>query len=91
MREQLVTQAMPQKNCPMVEIRITVSAQPELIAEVKIGIAPPAAASVSIAANVIASSTSQPINAEKKTDCQTPLAADISASRVSSDTCADAS
>src|SRR5688572_12986128 len=34
-REALVTQAMPQKICPMNEIRITVSAQPSLIALVK--------------------------------------------------------
>ncbi len=34
-REQLVTQAMPQKNWPMVEIRITVSAQPSFIEVVK--------------------------------------------------------
>src|ERR687895_1781791 len=78
-REQLVTHAMPQKNWPIVDIRITVSAQPELIALVKIGIDPPDAASTSTAANVIANRTNQPITAEKNTDCQTPLAAEISA------------
>ena len=34
--EQLVTHAIPQKNCPMNEIVITASAQPSLIALVKI-------------------------------------------------------
>src|SRR3954449_4528001 len=28
-RDELVSAAMPQKNCPIVEMRITVSAQPE--------------------------------------------------------------
>ena len=47
--------------------------------------------STSVAAKVIASSTNQPIRAESATDCQTPLAADISASVVSSATWAEAS
>src|SRR4029079_7439909 len=62
-REALVSPAMPQKSCPMVEMRITSSAQPELIALVKTEIeVPPASliAVVSDAANVIASSTNQP-------------------------------
>ena len=62
-----MTQAMPQKNCPIVDIRITVSAQPEPIALVKMAIAPPPpslTASTSAAANVIASSTNQPMIAE---------------------------
>ncbi len=93
-REQLVTHAMPQKNWPTVEIRITVSAQPSSIALVKIASeVPPASltASTSEAAKVIASRTNQPISAERATDCQTPLAADSSASLVSSATWAEAS
>ena len=74
---------MPQKNWPIVEIRITASAQPDSIALVKIGIEPPAAASVSDAAKVIASSTNQPITAEKKTDCHTPLRGRLLAPRAS--------
>src|SRR5215210_6301270 len=88
-REQLVTHAMPQKNCPIAEIRITTSAQPDDIALWKIAsVVPPPSltAPTSEAANVIASSTNQPISAESATDCQTPFAAEISASRVSSAT-----
>ena len=93
-REQLVTQAMPQKNWPIVEIRITVSAHPDPMALVKIeSEVPPASltASTFVAANVIASSTNQPISADRATDCQMPFAAEISASLVSSATCAEAS
>src|SRR5215208_5246423 len=93
-REQLVTHAMPQKNCPIAEIRITTSAQPSDIALWKIAsVVPPPSftAPTSLAAKVIARSTNQPISPESATDCQTPLAADTSASRVSSATCADAS
>ena len=67
MREQLVTQAMPQKNWPMTEIRITVSAQPELIASVKIAMEPPPASVIAASsgtAKVMASSTNQPMMAE---------------------------
>ena len=94
MREQLVTQAMPQKNWPMAEIRITVSAQPSLIALWKMESEVPPAVVHRVhvdAAKVIASSTNQPISAESATDCQTPFAAEISASLVSSATCAEAS
>src|SRR6187200_653104 len=62
-RDALVRPAMPQKIWPIVEMRITSSAQPELIALVKTEIdVPPASliAFVSEAANVIASRTSQP-------------------------------
>src|SRR5215212_11405074 len=93
-REQLVTHAMPQKNCPIAEIRITTSAQPSDIALWKIAnVVPPPSftAPTSLAAKVIARSTNQPISPESATDCQTPLAAETSASRVSSATCADAS
>ena len=94
-REQLVTQAMPQKSWPITAIRMIASAQPWLIgAEVNTEIDVPKAsltAPTSVAANVIASSTNQPISAEQATDCQTPLAAACSASWVSSETCAEAS
>ena len=94
-REQLVTHAMPQKSWPTTAIRMTASAQFWFIsAEVKTEIElPPASlmAPTSVAANVIASSTNQPISADEATDCQTPLAAACSASWVSSATCAEAS
>jgi hypothetical protein len=85
---------MPQKNWPIAEIRMTVSAQPSDIALWKIDSeVPPASftAATSVAAKVIASSTNQPISPDSATDCQTPLAAETSASLVSSATCADAS
>src|SRR5687768_12700286 len=88
-REQLVTQAMPQKNWPIAEITITVSAQPSDIALWKIAsdVPPPSfTAPTSVAANVIASSTNQPISPDSATDCQTPFAAATSASLVSSAT-----
>ena len=95
MRELLVTHAMPQKSWPIVAIRMTASAQFWFIsAEVKTEIDVPKEslmAATSVAANVIASSTNQPISAELATDCQTPLAAACSASWVSSATCAEAS
>ncbi len=46
--------------------------------------APSLTASTSLAANRKASSTNQPISAEKKTERQTPWAAVIAAPRVSS-------
>src|SRR4051795_3238096 len=81
-REQLVTHAMPQKNCPIAEIRITISAQLSDIELWKIAseVPPPSfTAFRSVAANVIARSTNQPISPESATDCQTPLAAETSA------------
>src|SRR3954471_17734037 len=65
-RDALVSPAMPQNSWPMVAMRITSSAQPELIALVKIEIAvPPASltAFTSDAAKVIARSTNQPNSA----------------------------
>src|SRR3954463_13894924 len=62
-RDALVRPAMPQKIWPIVEMRMTSSAQPELIALVNTEIAvPPASltAFVSAAANVIASNTNHP-------------------------------
>src|SRR3954454_6468832 len=62
-RDALVSPAMPQKIWPIVAMRMTSSAHPELIALVKTEIdVPPASliAFVSEAANVIAMSTSQP-------------------------------
>src|SRR5918998_1101416 len=93
-RDPLVTQAMPQKSWPSVEITTTAFSAQESRALPKIGSdepAPSLTASTSVAANVIASSTNQPISADQKTDCQTPRAADFAAPRVSSDTCAEAS
>src|SRR5919199_1323345 len=65
-REALVRPAMPQNTWPIVEIRITASAHPELIALVNTDSdVPPALliAPTSVAANVIASSTNQPNSA----------------------------
>src|SRR3954454_23533940 len=62
-REALVRPAMPQKICPIVAMKITASAQPELSAVVITEIdVPPASliAFVSLAANVSASSTNHP-------------------------------
>src|SRR5919199_2977831 len=65
-RDALVRPAMPQNTWPIVEIRITASAHPELIALVNTDSdVPPALliAPTSVAANVIASSTNQPNSA----------------------------
>ena len=53
--------------------------------------APSLTAATSVAANRNASSTNQPIRAEKKTERQTPCAALIAAPLVSSAVCAEAS
>src|SRR4051812_804471 len=88
MREQLVTQAMPQNSWPIVAITTTalfaagVSALPNTASDEP---APALTASTSVAANVIASSTIQPPTPDQKTAFQTPLAALIDASRVSSE------
>src|SRR5919201_3146995 len=77
-RDALVRQPSPQKSCPTVEMRITTSAQCELIALSKTAIEPPPPlliAEMSLAAKVIASSTSQPITAAQKTEVQRPRAA----------------
>src|SRR3954451_851221 len=99
MREALVTQAMPQNSWPMVAMAITSSAVPDPSAVLKIASEEPSPkpfaglliAFVSVAANVIASSTNQPIRPDQKTERHTPLAAPSAAPLVSSDTCADAS
>src|SRR4051794_31315546 len=65
-RDALVRQAMPQKICPTVAMKITASAQPELIALVNTAMAvppPSLIAFVSLAANVIASRPNQPKSA----------------------------
>src|SRR3954465_14152649 len=65
-REALVRPAMPQKIWPIVAMKITPSAQPELIALVmtEMAVPPPSLiAFVSLAANVIARSTNQPNSA----------------------------
>src|SRR5215207_6216700 len=93
-REALVRPAAPQKICPIVAIRITSFAAQESSELVKIDPEKPAAsliAASSVAANRNASSTNHPISAEKKTERQTPWAADLAASRVSSAVCAEAS
>src|SRR3954454_4711559 len=94
-RELLVTHAIPQNSWPTTAIRITISAQFWFMsAEVKTESEVPKAsftALTSVAENVIARRTNQPISAELTTDCQTPLAAACSASCVSSDTWAEAS
>src|SRR5215218_10299485 len=94
MREQLVTHAMPQNSWPMVAIRTTslfavgVSALAKIASDEP---APALTASTSVAAKVIASSTSQPPTPDQNTDLQTPLAAPSAAPRVSSERCAEAS
>ena len=74
-REALVRPAVTQKIWPTVAIRITSFAAHESIALVEIEkTAPPPSltASTSLAANRKASSTNQPISAEKKTERQSP-------------------
>src|SRR5215212_7915743 len=99
MRDALVRHAMPQKSCPITAIRTTSLAAPEPSAVLMMASDEPRpkpfAASLidltSVAANVSASSTNQPISPDQKTERQTPLAAPSAAPCVSSDTCADAS
>src|SRR3954454_24741134 len=81
-REALVRPAMPQKIWPITAIRITSLAAHESRALVKIAWTAPAAsltALTSLAAKRNARMTNQPINAEKKTERQTPWAAVIAA------------
>src|SRR4051812_25215809 len=88
MREQLVTQAMPQNSWPIVAISTTallavgVSALENTASDEP---RPSLTASTSEAANVIASSTNQPIRPAQNTDRQMPLAALSEAPFVSSD------
>src|SRR4051794_18667843 len=99
MREALVRHAMPQNSWPTVAISTTALAEDDPSAVLKMASEEPSPkpllasliAFVSVAANVIASSTNQPIRPEKNTDFHTPLAAPSAAPLVSSDTCADAS
>ena len=67
MRDALVTQAMPQNSWPMQEMRITISAavaDSELSRMASEPPPPSLIAPVSVAANVSASSSTQPISAE---------------------------
>src|SRR3954469_18392541 len=94
MRDALVTHDMPQKNWPTVASRITNFAFALESADVmiEIDVPPPSLTALrSVAANVIASSTNQPITPDQNTDRQTPCAAPSAAPRVSSEMCADAS
>jgi hypothetical protein len=94
MREQLVTQAMPQNSWPIVAISTTALLAVGVSALLKTASEEPRpslTASTSEAANVIASSTNQPIRPDQKTERQTPLAAAIDAPLVSSERCAEAS
>jgi hypothetical protein len=93
-REALVRPAVTQKICPITAIRITSFAAHVSRALVKIACTAPAAsltAATSLAAKRNASSTNQPIRAEKKTERHTPWAAAIAALWVSSEVCAEAS
>jgi hypothetical protein len=93
-RDALVSPAAPQKNCPTVAIRITSFAAHESRALVKMAPTNPSLLSTAltwVAANRNASSTSQPISADQKTDRHTPCAAALAALVVSSAVCAEAS
>src|SRR5262245_43976925 len=90
----LVTQLMPQKNWPIVEMRMTALKKPADRDVSSTAPEKPAAslmASTSVAANSSASSRIQPPIAEYAIDCHRPLAAERAAPLVSSDTCAHAS
>src|SRR3954453_2452796 len=93
-RDALVMQLMPQNSWPQTAMMSTNLTQPVPIAFSNTAntVPPPwETALVSAAANVIASSTTQPISADQNTDCHTPLAADLAAPCVSSEMCAEAS
>ena len=92
-RDALVRPAAPQKSWPMVAIRITSLAAHGSSALSKMAntVPAPVHGSTSLAANRKPSRTNQPISAEKKTERQTPCAAEIAAPLVSSAVCADAS
>src|SRR3954447_11098046 len=94
MRDALVTHDMPQKNWPTIASRITNFAFALESADVmiEIDVPPPSLTALrSVAANVSASSTNQPITPDQNTDRHTPCAAPSAAPRVSSEMCADAS
>ena len=93
-RDALVRPAAPQNSCPTVAIRITSFAAQGSRAVVKIAVEAPAASVTAfslLAANRKASSRTQPMSAEKKTERQTPWAAALAAPRVSSAVWAEAS
>src|SRR5215208_2003216 len=93
-RDALVRPAAPQKIWPIVAMISTSFAAQESRALVKMEPTKPApslTASTSLAANRNASSTNQPISAEKNTDRHTPWAAVTAAPLVSSAVWADAS
>src|SRR5688572_15507574 len=75
MREQLVTHAMPQKSWPITAMRITSFAAHGSRNALKIASddpSPSLTGSGLLAANVIASSTNQPIRPDQNTARQTP-------------------
>src|SRR3954454_17643756 len=93
-REQEVTQAMPQKSCPIVAVTTTTFCQPNGSEVEKTASEEPKPLlmpSTSVAAKVIASSTSQPPTPDQNTLRQTPCAAALAAPWVSSEMCAEAS
>src|SRR3954447_6769167 len=94
MREQDVTQAMPQKSWPIVAISTTTFCQPCGSDVAKTTSEPPPPLlmpATSVAAKVIASSTIHPPTPDQKTARHTPCAAALAAPWVSSEMCADAS
>src|SRR3954454_24426218 len=99
MRDALVRHAIPQNSWPTVAVSTTSLAELEPSAELMIAIdeprPQPLPASlmnfVSVAANVSASSTNQPIRPDQNTAFHTPFAAPSAAPLVSSEMCADAS
>src|SRR5262249_27907076 len=93
-RDALVMQLMPQNSWPQTAMISTNLTQPRSIAFSNTAnrVPPPSETlSTSAAANVIASSTTQPISADQNTDPQTPFAAAFAAPCVSSEMCAEAS
>src|SRR3954453_17827459 len=94
MRDALVTHDIPQNSWPTVTTLSTNFAVPVVSALVMIVPENPPAALIafsSVAANVRASRTSQPMTPDQNTERQTPCAAPFAALRVSSEMCADAS
>src|SRR3954466_4756376 len=94
MREQDVTQAMPQNSWPTVAMSTTTFCQlsgSEVANTASELPAPLLIPATSVAANVMASSTIQPPTPDQKTARQTPWAAALAAPWVSSEMCAGAS
>src|SRR3954451_7273192 len=93
-REHEVTHAMPQNSWPIVAVTTTTFCQPCGSAVAKTDSEEPRPLlipSTSVAAKVIASSTSQPPTPDQKTLRQTPWAGALAAPCVSSEMCAEAS